>query len=132
MFPMDKQRYLNQNSIEFVVQKTGLSTDTVEKLSGVEIPGYWVEWLKAIVDNYNKPGTLALHEKMIKERENFVKGLSADEIWEIQEIKAVDEYLERLMSEGAVEKGTASIFANAQLEWYLRVQEAVIDLLSVK
>ena len=122
------QPFTSQKSINFVVQKTGLPADLVEKLSCVEIPSFWIEWLEAILDESKKPGTLALHERMIEERDDFIKQLPSDEIWEIQEIKAVDEYLERLVNECAVEKGTATIFACTLLEWYMRVQEAIAAL----
>ena len=125
-----EQRYPSRNPLRYVVYKTGLSTDIVERLGDVRMPEYWIERVTSILNNYKKPRTLALHEKMIKEREEYIKKLPADEIWEIQEIKEVDEYIVRLMNEGDVDLGTASIFASALLQWYLRVQEIIIAVLN--
>src|SRR5262245_56915444 len=115
---MDKPIFHSGNSINFVVQKTNLPFNLVEKLSDVQVPGHWDEAVRTILENYNKPGALELHGRMIMEREEFVKKLSPEEIVEIHEFKAEGEYIEKLMNEGGVEEQTAEIFAVAVIDWY--------------
>jgi hypothetical protein len=126
---MDKPIFHSVNSINFVVRKTNLPFDIVERLSDVEVPGHWDEAVRTILENYNKPGTLALHGKMIREREEFVKNLPREEVANLQEFEAEGDYVERLMYEGGVEKETAEIFAMAVIDWYKRLEENIISAL---
>ena len=129
---MKRPRFHSQNSINFLILKTHLPAALVEMLSGIEIPSLWEEGIRTIIESYNRPGALELQEQMVEEREEFIRNLPSDELENLQEVTVVTEYLERLMNEGGVELGTAAIFANAVMEWHLRVEKAIIEALCEK
>jgi hypothetical protein len=118
-----------ENLITFVLWKTKLPIDIVEALSEIEIPTYWDEGVRTILENYNNPGAMTLYEKMIEDREKFVEKLSMAEIDETYEIQLAKEYILRLVNDGGVEQNTAAIFAKAVLEWHRKFEEAIINAL---
>jgi hypothetical protein len=67
---------------------------------------------------------------MMAERANYFKDLPAEEIIQTEEIKAVEKYVDRLQNEGGATLEVAKVFAAAMLNWYLHIEELIIEAIN--
>src|SRR4030095_13852904 len=127
---MEDSKTGQDNGVDFLFKKTNLPRDVVKILADIEVPNHWTERIKTILENFNRPESLQLLQKMIDERADIVWNLPVEELLETEDQIILNEYIDELQNKGGATLKNAKIFAAAMLEAHLHVEDLIFEALT--